>query len=80
MTVADRPTHFVSCSRLAGWRWCCSSCHEDEEYGYDTLYIENVEVAPGVSIGLRTCCAASDRVYERVRKMTARLGGSGRRW
>lgn len=48
--------------------------------GYDTLYIENVEVSPGVSVGVRTCCAASERVRERVVKMTARLGGSGRRW
>jgi hypothetical protein len=78
--VKDRPTHFVSCYRLINWRWCCSSCHEDEEMGYDTLYIENVEVSPGVSVGVRTCCAASERVRERVVKMTARLGGSGRRW
>jgi hypothetical protein len=80
VTVEARPTHFVTCSRLINWRWCCSSCHEDENAGYDNLYWENVEVAPKVSVGVHTCCAASDRVYERVRKMTARLGGSGRRW
>jgi hypothetical protein len=80
VTVEVRPTHFVSCWRLTGGQQCCSSCHDDEDEGYDTLYIENTEVAPGVSVGVVTCCAASDRVYERVRKMTTRLGGSGKRW
>ena len=75
-----RPRHFVTCARLVNWRWCCSSCHEDENMGYENLYIENVEVGPGLSVGVRSCCAASERVYQRVGKLTARLGGSGRKW
>lgn len=48
--------------------------------GYDNLYWENVEVAPGASVGVHTCCAMRERVYARVTKITSRLSGSGRRW
>ena len=74
----QRPTHFVSCYRLPGP--CCGSCHEDEAEGYNTLYIENVDVGPSTAVGVRYCCRKADAVNERVAEMTARLGGTGRRW
>lgn len=73
-----RPTHFVSCYRLPGP--CCGSCHDEENEGYGNLYIENADVGPSTVVGVRSCCTMSDKVEERVVKLTARLGGSGRRW
>ena len=81
MTVTDegrRPTHFVMCHRLAGP--CCGSCHTDEDYGYTNLYIENADIGPSTTVGVISCCVKSEAVDQRVDKMTARLGGTGRRW
>jgi hypothetical protein len=76
-----RPQHFVRCSRVPpGWRDCCDSCHEDEEQGWDTLYIENADIGPGVAVGVRYCCRGHDRVQRRIDRLTERLGGTGRRW
>lgn len=73
-------THSVACHRVPpGWRACCTSCHEDEDEGYDTLNIEHAEVAPGVLVLVRYCCTGRDRVVRRVDRLAARLGGSGRR-
>jgi len=66
------------CHRLVGP--CCGSCHDDEDYGYDNLYIENADIGPSTVVGVRSCCVKSDRVNQRVDKMAARLGGTGRRW
>lgn len=79
--MTDHPTtprHFVMCSRLPGP--CCGSCHDDENEGYGTLYIENVDVGPGIAVGVRSCCAKQERVDQRVEKLIARLGGNGRGW
>lgn len=72
------PDHVVTCYRLPGP--CCGACHDEENEGYGNLYIENVDVGPNITIGVRSCCVKSEAVEQRVVKMTARLGGTGRRW
>lgn len=81
MTVEARPCHFVTCTRVPpGWDDCCRSCHEDEDEGYDNLYIENADVGPGVVVGVRYCCRGRERVERRVGRLVAHFGGTGRRW
>lgn len=77
MLAETPPVHIVSCVRLAGP--CCSSCHEDEGWGYDNLYIEDAEIADDVWIALRYCCQGGDRVQRLADRLIARCGGSGRR-
>jgi hypothetical protein len=71
-----RPAHFVACYKFPGD--CCPSCHDDEDEGYETLYAEDVEVAPGVWVGVSYCCRKAEIVRDRVQKMVKRLGGTGR--
>jgi hypothetical protein len=47
---------------------------------YDNLYIENVDVGPGITVGVRYCCRGRERVQRRVERLTSRLGGTGRAW
>lgn len=74
------PRKHIYCSRPRFYGRCCTSCHEDEDMGYGSLYWFNVEVAPGVSVGVHSCCSKRDQVDERVAKLTKRLHGSGRMW
>lgn len=73
-----RPRHFVTCARVPGGQ-CCASCHDDEDLGYDNLYIEDIEVGPAVVVGVRYCCLGRSRVRRRIDRLTVRLGGLGRR-
>lgn len=82
MSRPDQPTHWVRCTCVppAGWYDCCDSCHEDEEEGYDTLWLENVDAGCGIVLGVHACCRGRERVNRRIGRLVAKFGGTGEKW
>lgn len=55
----------IYCSDLAqelGKPSCCTSCHDDEEMGYETL----IELYDGEKLTHRVCCSVSMWLNERL--------------
>jgi len=58
-------TRFLNCYKLSrilkkNWSGCCTSCHDDEELGYDNLYDEE----PENCLETHLCCSGRNQLNE----------------
>lgn len=57
----------IRCHHLKGAPDCCSSCHDDEEAGFDCL--QDMELGDGREV--RACCAVMAWVEEDLSRVPA---------